>query len=191
MEQLGNADEMKLNLLSRAVSHALRHEPWLYELELDDAGWVSVSELLTAVCVENPAWAGLNEADLMRMIEQSEKKRHELRDGRIRALYGHSVPHILSKELAQPPAVLYHGTAPSTVVQIKEGGLRPMGRQYVHLSTDTATAEQVGKRKAGKPAILSVRAGDAYRAGVPFYRGNDQVWLADMIGPEFIDPQAF
>ena len=28
--------------LSEAVSHALRHEPWLYELELDDAGWAPV-----------------------------------------------------------------------------------------------------------------------------------------------------
>ena len=28
--------------LSRAVSHALRHQPWLYELELDDEGWVQV-----------------------------------------------------------------------------------------------------------------------------------------------------
>lgn len=176
-----------LNDLSRVVSHALRHEPWLYELELDDAGWVSVDELLAAIRVEKPTWAGLSEADLARMIEQSEKKRHELYDGRIRALYGHSVPHKLSKEATQPPAVLYHGTAPAMVSLIKEGGLRPMGRQYVHLSADTATADQVGKRKARKPAILSVRAGEAYLAGVPFYRGNDQVWLADMIGPEFID----
>lgn len=66
-----------------------------------------------------------------------------------------------------------------------------MGRRYVHLFADTATADQVGKRKAGKPVILSVRAGEAYRAGVPFYRGNDQVWLAGMIGGEFIDPVAF
>lgn len=180
-----------LNDLSRVVSHALRHEPWLYELELDDAGWVPVDELLAAVRGEKPAWADLSEADLAQMIKQSEKKRHELHDGRIRALYGHSVPHKLSKEAAQPPAVLYHGTAPATVSLIREGGLRPMGRQYVHLSADTATADQVGKRKAGKPVILSVRADEAYLAGVPFYRGNDQVWLADMIGPEFIDSEAF
>lgn len=176
-----------LSDLSRIVSHALRHEPWLYELELDDAGWVSVDEILTAVRLEKPTWASLSEADLAQMIEQSDKKRHELRDGKIRALYGHSVPHKLSKEVSRPPAILYHGTAPTTVALIKEGGLRPMGRQYVHLSGDAATADQVGKRKAGKPVILSVKAGEAYQAGVPFYRGNDQVWLADTIGPQFIE----
>ncbi|NTW40943.1 MAG: RNA 2'-phosphotransferase, partial [Cellulomonadaceae bacterium] len=35
--------------LSRVVSHALRHEPWLYELELDEAGWVSVQSLVEAL----------------------------------------------------------------------------------------------------------------------------------------------
>jgi putative RNA 2'-phosphotransferase len=35
--------------LSRAVSHALRHEPWIYELELDQEGWADVGALLTAL----------------------------------------------------------------------------------------------------------------------------------------------
>ena len=29
--------------LSKTISHALRHEPWLYELELDDEGWTPYS----------------------------------------------------------------------------------------------------------------------------------------------------
>ena len=62
-----------------------------------------------------------------------------------------------------------------------------MQRQYVHLSVDTATADQVGKRKAKKPVILEVRADEAYRASVLFYRGNEQVWLADSIPAAFID----
>lgn len=32
--------------LSRVVSHALRHEPWLYELELDARGWTSMDALV-------------------------------------------------------------------------------------------------------------------------------------------------
>lgn len=39
----------ELRRLSRTVAHALRHEPWLYELEMDEAGWVPVEQLLDAL----------------------------------------------------------------------------------------------------------------------------------------------
>jgi putative RNA 2'-phosphotransferase len=32
-----------------------------------------------------------------------------------------------------------------------------------------------------------VRAGAAHTAGTPFYRGNDQVWLADAVPAAFIE----
>lgn len=83
---------MRYTDLSRTVSHALRHEPWLYELELDDAGWVPVGALLAALRAEKPGWAALSEADLAQMMAQADKKRYQLRDGKICALYGHSTP---------------------------------------------------------------------------------------------------
>jgi putative RNA 2'-phosphotransferase len=172
--------------ISRIVSHALRHEPWLYELELDDEGWVPLDELLSALRLERPEWSTLEESDIAEMIASSEKRRHELRDGKIRALYGHSISGKLLKQLAEPPAVLYHGTSPDTAERIKTDGLRPMGRQYVHLSTDKAAATQVGYRKSKTPVLLEVSATQAAAAGVAFYRGNDQVWLADFVPYEFI-----
>ena len=87
-----------LGKLSRSVSHALRHEPWLYELELDDEGWASVESILVALRKEQPEWADLCEADLIRMIESSSKSRHEVKDGRIRAFYGHSIAGKLRKD---------------------------------------------------------------------------------------------
>ena len=62
-----------------------------------------------------------------------------------------------------------------------------MGRQYVHLSLDEETAIAVGRRKSPDPIILVVRAEDAWKAGVIFYAGNDKVWLADRVPPEFIN----
>ena len=43
----------------RAISHALRHEAWLYELELDEEGWADVGALLAAVLWESAALSGL------------------------------------------------------------------------------------------------------------------------------------
>lgn len=173
--------------LSRATAHALRHEPWLYELELDDEGWTDVESILKALREERAAWRQLAAADLAEMIERSEKKRYEIREGRIRALYGHSTPARLTKVAAPPPAELFHGTSAEAAVAIRAQGLRPMSRQYVHLSIDRATAIQVGKRKTSQPLVLRVSATTAHAAGVPFYVGNDKVWLADMVPAEFID----
>ena len=75
--------------LSRTISHALRHEPWVYELELDDEGWVLILQLLDALRSENEAWQELGESDIREMVRTSSKQRHEIRDGRIRAIYGH------------------------------------------------------------------------------------------------------
>jgi putative RNA 2'-phosphotransferase len=175
-----------LSNLSRAVSHALRHEPWLYELELDEEGWGSVESILVAFRKERPEWGELCEADLARMIEGSSKRRHEIKEGRIRALYGHSVAGKLKKIPAIPPDVLYHGTAPDVVPLVQASGLLPMSRQYVHLSVDQATAIEVGRRKARNPALLRVLARKAHADGIRFYEGNEKVWLADAVPPEFI-----
>ena len=84
------------------------------------------------------------------MIARSDKVRFEIKDDKIRALYGHSSSILfnkIQKTASKPPDILYHGTSPSAAKNIMSEGLRPMNRQYVHLSTDKNTALQVGKRK--------------------------------------------
>ena len=174
------------NELSRAMSHALRHEPWLYEIELDDDGWASVEALVTALRQADPAWTELSRATVAEVIASSDKQRHELVGDRIRALYGHSVGGNLRRQTATPPPELFHGTSPQAAVVIESEGLKPMGRNYVHLSVDEATAEAVGRRKTANPVILTVDAGAAHADGVVFYAGNEKVWLADVVPARFV-----
>ncbi len=124
--------------------------------------------------------------DLGRMIRSSKKRRYEMAGGRIRALYGHSVPERIVREEAFPPELLFHGTSPAAWRSIRNEGLRPMRRQYVHLSSDPNTAEQVGRRRSTEPVVLRVRAGDAGRAGVTFWRGNEAVWLTRNVPARYI-----
>ena len=172
--------------LSKTVSHALRHEPWLYELELDSEGWTPVESLLSVLRKERSEWSELCADDLAHMIAVSSKRRHEIQDGKIRALYGHSIAGKLKKTPATPPDVLFHGTSPTVLSQIRSAGLMPMKRQYVHLSIDEATALEVGRRKSKTPVILQVMAKEATANGLRFYEGNEQVWLADTVPPEFV-----
>lgn len=173
--------------LSKTISHALRHEPWLYELELDDEGWVPVPQVVEALQRESVDWINLTEDAIAEMIHTSEKQRHEIANGRIRAIYGHSIPCKLKRDAATPPEILFHGTRPEAVTLIKVLGLKPMRRQNVHLSVDEVTAIEVGKRKSKTPTVLRVLARRAHAAGVVFYQGNDKVWLADEVPPPFIE----
>lgn len=173
--------------LSRVVSHALRHQPWLYELELDEEGWALIDQLVAALREKGGDWASVDRASLERMLATAAKRRHEHDGERIRALYGHSVPGRIQKRPATPPARLFHGTSPEICAVMEVDGLLPMGRQFVHLSVDRETARSVGRRKSASPVILVVDAAAAASAGVRFYEGNDQVWLADSVPARFID----
>jgi putative RNA 2'-phosphotransferase len=173
--------------LSSFVSRALRHEPWRYELKCEDDGWTDVAALLTALRQESPSWADLSEQDLIEMIRASPKRRHEIADGRIRALYGHSLPGKIRRERVTPPSFLFHGTTPESGWKIKQEGLLPMARQYVHLSAERHDAIAVGRRKSSDPIILVVRAQDAWEEGVPFYTGSERVWLTDSVPSAYLD----
>lgn len=174
--------------LSKEVSYALRHAPWEYELELDQDGWVSIEQLLTALR-ENRNFENVIIEDLEHIVKNSDKKRHEIADGKIRALYGHSVPMKIIKESQEPPEILFHGTARRFIDSIKKSGLQPKGRQYVHLSMDTETALLVGRRHDNKPVLLKVDAKKAWGDGIRFYLGNDKVWLADNIPSKYLSEE--
>ena len=177
---------MNLVDLSKEISYALRHAPWEYELELDENGFVPIAQLLHALNESNGYDREIVQADLEQIIATSEKKRHEIVGDKIRALYGHSVPQIIKMEPGIPPAVLYHGTTHRALPQILQDGLKPMQRQYVHLSIDVETATRVGKRRDPEPIILKIDTEAAQKAGIQFYIGNDKVWLCNRVPKECI-----
>ena len=72
---------MKYEELSKEVSYALRHAPWEYELEMDEEGWVSIEQLLTALNTEG-RFGYITQNDLVVMIDKPEKKRHEIKAGK-------------------------------------------------------------------------------------------------------------
>ncbi|WP_243109928.1 RNA 2'-phosphotransferase [Clostridium sp. E02] len=69
---------------------------------------------------------------------------------------------------------------------ISEKGLLPRSRQYVHLSQDIETAENVGKRHDNNSRILVIDSLSAWNDGIKFYYGNEKVWLADMVPSKYI-----
>jgi putative RNA 2'-phosphotransferase len=172
--------------LSRTLSHALRHEPWRYELELDEEGWADIDQVLLALREQAGRWKDLDRAQLEAVIATATKQRHEIAGGRIRASYGHSLPGRLEGTPAEPPAALFHGTARRALDEIRRHGLVPMSRQFVHLSRTAEMALEVGSRRDPQPALLRVNARAAHSDGIAFYAGNAMVWLADAVPARYL-----
>lgn len=174
---LRHAADMNEQQLSKRLAYLLRHAPHEAGLTLEPGGWVALAPLLKHLNVTR------QEVELV--VVGNDKQRFSLDGERIRANQGHSVPVDLELSPQTPPAVLYHGTHPSVVSAILQGGLKPMSRHHVHLSADTGTARKVGARR-GKPVILTVQAGRMHDAGFAFYRSENGVWLVDSVPVEFI-----
>ena len=171
--------------LSKEISYALRHAPQEYGLTLDEQGWGPVESLINTL-KKRERYSDLTVQDIAKMIQASEKKRHELVGDRIRALYGHSTEEKIKKDAVQPPDVLYHGTVHKFLGKILEQGLISKDRQYVHLSQDRETAITVGKRRDENPAVLCIDAVAAWKDGIKFYHGSETIWLADDIPAKYI-----
>ncbi|WP_312202250.1 RNA 2'-phosphotransferase [Kosakonia cowanii] len=170
---------------SKFLSYVLRHEPEAIELTLDKEGWAVIDDLILRA--GNKGYA-LDKDLIFNVVESSEKKRFTIsEDGlRIRAAQGHSTQQVnITYAEKTPPDILYHGTATRFIAQIREQGLLPLSRQYVHLSSDEDTAIQVGQRY-GKPVLLKIKAMDMYDKGFKFYQADNGVWLTEHVPCEFI-----
>ena len=171
--------------ISKFMSLVLRHRPEVAELELDAAGYVAVDDLLAALAAKGLA---LTRQDLDAVVASNDKKRFAFDEtgARIRAVQGHSIDVDLGYAPAAPPERLFHGTVGRFLESIGTEGLKPGGRQFVHLSPDRETATAVGSRR-GKPVVLVVAAGRMAGEGHLFYLASNGVWLTDRVPPEFIE----
>ncbi len=175
--------------LSKFLSLILRHQPERFGLKLDEEGWASLPEVMEILRgLPNFRWA--TRADVLELVEKGsgdDKRRFEVAGERIRARYGHTIALKTESPTCTPPSCLYHGTSPRALKHIRKEGLRPMRRQYVHLSADPETAARVGARHASNPVVLTVRAAEAAAAGISFYKVDESIYLSKAIPPEFLE----
>ncbi len=167
-----------LSEISKFLSYVLRHKPDAISIELDAEGWANIDELIARADIP------LTHELLLEIVDTSDKKRFAISaDGQfIRANQGHSVVVDLGLEPVKPPVLLYHGTATRFLGSIREKGLLPQNRQYVHLSADKETARRVGERH-GKPVILTISALALHQGGHRFFQAQNGVWLTNEIEP--------
>ena len=170
---------------SKLLSYVLRHRPDSIGLALDPQGWAGVDDLLARLAA---AGHEVDRVLLEQVVADNDKQRFAFSEdrSRIRARQGHSVAVDLALAPAEPPEVLYHGTASRFLKSILASGLRAAGRHHVHLSADIHTAKRVGARH-GFPAVLRVDARRMRAESIVFYCSDNGVWLTDAVPPRYLD----
>jgi putative RNA 2'-phosphotransferase len=173
-----------LRRLSRHMSRILRHAAPELGLVVDPEGYVPVADLLALLAPVHPGVDAVLLAAVIAEVEP-DKQRFHLAGDWIRANYGHTLAQRIAHTPATPPATLFHGTTNDRLAAILAHGLKPMQRQYVHLTTDVDLALRVGARH-GAPCLVRVAAGAAHAAGAVFFEANERFWLCDRVAAEWL-----
>ena len=176
---------MNLEKASVRLAYMLRHsrEPLYVAM---DGGWAPVDLVIKALRERFPE---MNRTYLEQIVAMDQKGRYAFDPSGeyIRANQGHSIPGVIvDMQKAVPPEILYHGTAQRFLPSIQEEGLKPMNRQFVHISAVYETAVNVGSRH-GEPVVLLVHTGDMARDGYEFFLSANGVWQTKEVPAKYLE----
>ncbi|HDN95864.1 MAG: RNA 2'-phosphotransferase [Thermoplasmata archaeon] len=175
-----NEEKIKL---SKLMCYILRHAPWEFGIKPDKTGFVELHSLLSAVKEVYP-W--VTEKDVRIVAESDEKDRYEIKGNKIRARYGHSYSVILDHKEDKDSKILYHGTAYKNLEGILKEGIKPMKRQFVHLTINKEDAHRTALRHDKKVVILLIDADCLRKKDLKIYRAGRIVRLVKYVPPDCI-----
>ncbi|MBX9625486.1 MAG: RNA 2'-phosphotransferase [Gemmataceae bacterium] len=178
-------EQIEPQRIVRVLAFALRHQPLRFGVALDDEGFAGLDDLVVGIRFSHYDWATLDRHQVEAAVRGTDPGRFEVRDGLVRARYGHSVALGSPGEVRPPPDVLLHGTSADAAPTVLATALRPMNRAFVHLTTNPDYATQVVAAKGGG-VVIRVRAREAAAAGVEFFQANPHVWLAREVPSPFL-----
>ncbi|WP_148883396.1 RNA 2'-phosphotransferase [Thermococcus aciditolerans] len=165
------------------MAYILRHSPEEFGLRPNVEGFVPLGELVRALRTVYP---DVTEELVREIVERDAKGHYEIRGDKIRARYGHSFPVSLNHEEDTESRVLYHGTPRKNLERILREGLKPMKRQFVHLSTSKSEALETGRRHGRDVVLLLIDADCLRRKGLKVYKAGKNVRIVEKVPPECI-----
>lgn len=154
--------------LSKSMAYELRHNKSPSAVVIDRSGFAGLEDLAAVLRADV--------SQLLAVAEHPGEPRFEIRDGNIRALYGHSIDVRVEVGFdVGGPAALFHGSSWGALDNIVNQGLRPMSRRMVHLANTASEAMAVGERK-GAPIVFSVRQSGKEEAVA------EGIWVVQEVG---------
>ena len=176
--------------LSKLISGLLRHYPEQIGVKLSKDGYVSISDLVRGIREKwknKHLYQWVSKEHIIALAQLDPKGRFEIKDDKIRASYGHSIQVSVEREPDRKVKTLYHGTSESFLESIMKEGLKPMKRQWVHLTSSFDDAVNVGRRKGGRTVVLVINAEELRKKGIEVYKAGKNVYLVKKVLPDCIE----
>ncbi|CAB49081.1 RNA 2'-phosphotransferase [Pyrococcus abyssi] len=174
---MGKAQSVRFKV-SKLMAYILRHDPWSFNLQPDEEGFVDLEEFVNAIRRVYP-W--VTKEFILDIVERDEKERYEVKEGKIRARYGHSYPVILDHKEDKESKTLYHGTIRENLEGIMREGIKPMKRQFVHLSLNYEDAYNTGRRHGSNVVVLMIDADCLRKKGFKILKAGKKVRIVKYV----------
>jgi putative RNA 2'-phosphotransferase len=172
----------------RILAGMLRHFPENYGVRMDDHGWVKIYSVVTVIRAQKKSFWWLTPFHLEALVRTDPKERYQINDREeIRATYGHTIPVNLDDLPTDDiPDVLYYQTTDEELEFIRETGISPSDKSWVHLSLTPRQAYISGLFHIESPAVVPIDTSALRKAGINVYRATSDVFLVENIPPEFV-----
>jgi len=171
--------------LSKTLTYILRHKAEKYKLNIDEAGFINIDEILNLQQIKNK---NCTLHDIEQIVKNCPKQRFLIKTEngitKIRANQGHTIRKIQNEELLElitDPNLLHmcvHGTYHDYINDIMKQGLKCMGRNNIHFVTCDTNKVQSGMR-SDVEYMIYIDVEKAMNDGIKFYKSSNGVILSN------------
>jgi len=187
--------EEEVDILGRTITKILRHKPEKYHLEIDEHGYVNIDEMVQEIRFYNRRLHFVGPSHIYAVILTDGKGRYQLSDNKryLRATYGHTIDVDLSDLPSDGiPEILYYPTSEEEFDILKENGILPSDRRWVHLSSSAEKAYIAGLYHFDSPLLIPIKSNVVLESGEKIYHAGQEVFICKFVPPEsMMEPQRF
>lgn len=173
-------------VLSKGLSKILRHNAGAETVDMSLDGYVDIAAVVSSLNRSKPFFdSPVSIDDVVSCVENDEKGRFQIADGRIRAMSGHSINVAVSGREFEPDGPLFFGTVEEGAARILESGFQGT-KKKVRLSSSISAAKQVAAGRSGDPVILEVDAISLSRDGWRFTELDNGEIVVDLFPADYV-----
>ena len=180
--------ENEIEGVGRILAGMLRHFPENYGVRLDDHGWVKIYNIIPVIRTQRRNFWWLTPYHIEALVMTDPKQRYQLgKNGEVRASYGHTIPVNMDDLPTEGvPDKLYYQTTEEELEFIRETGISPSDKSWIHLSLTPRQAYVSGMFHIDAPTVVEIDVTGLRETGREVYMATDEVFLVNEIPPEFI-----